>query len=208
MTMRKYGPFCLLVVVCCGIALLYGAQKGRYSPQEPQASRVQVPNKVQEQNKAVVRQLFEEMFSKGRYELHGQVFAGNCKVHFGNRNIAIQEATAEGKGLRSAAPDLEMAINQISANGDMVTVSWTARGTHTQQGAGLKPSGRKFQVHGRSEFKLANGRIVEAFNEEYRPELFRQLGVSKTQAFMFFAGERVVAALDAFIPDSAYALIH
>lgn len=201
--MHNYRLVCLLVIVFGGMVLTTAQKKPAVRPNsalEPQAGP-----RVQEQNKEVVRQLFEEMFTKGRYEKQGQVFANNCKVHFGNRNIGIQEAVAEGKELRSGAPDLVMAINQISANGDMVTVSWTARGTHTHPGAGMKPTGKRFMVQGRSEFKVENGRIVEAFNEEYRPELFRQLGVSKTRASMFFAGERFLSALGAFIPDSLYA---
>jgi predicted ester cyclase len=199
--MRNYRLVCLLALVCGGMTLMSHAQKkGRNAVEEPQAGP-----RVQEQNKAVVRQLYEEMFTHGRYELQGQVFAKGCPVHFGNRNITLQEAVAEGKGLRSAAPDLVMSINQISANGDMVTVSWTARGTHTHPGAGFKPTGKRFAVQGRSEFKVVNGKIVEAFNEEYRPELFRQLGVSKTQALMFFTGERVLSALSTFVPDRLYA---
>ncbi|HJX84097.1 MAG TPA: ester cyclase, partial [Candidatus Angelobacter sp.] len=128
-------------------------------------------------------------------------------VHFGNRSVGLQAAVAEGKGWRSAAPDLVMAINDISTNGDTVTVSWTAKGTHTGQGHGLKPTGKRFNMQGRSRFRVVNGKIVEAWNEEYRPELFRQLGVSKTQAFMFFTGERFLAAADPFIPDRFYASI-
>jgi predicted ester cyclase len=198
--MRNYRLVGLLAIVCSAVTLTSDAQKNRNAAQQPQ-----VNPRVQEQNKEVVRQLFEEMFTHGRYELQGQVFAKGCPVHFGNRNIALQEAVAEGKGLRSAAPDLVMAINHISANGDMVTVSWTARGTHTHPGAGFKPTGKRFAVQGRSEFKVVNGKIVEAFNEEYRPELFRQLGVSRTQAFMFFAGQRVLSALSTFVPDRLYA---
>jgi predicted ester cyclase len=207
--MRNYRLICLLAIVCSGLALVSYAQKrGQNAAQEPQAGpRVQDQNRVQEQNKVAVRQLFEEMFSHGRYEMQGQVFGPGCKVHFGNRNVGLQEAVAEGKGLRSAAPDMVMAINQMSVNGDMVTVSWTASGTHTHPGAGFKPSGKRFMVQGRSEFKVENGKIVEAFNEEYRPELFRQLGVSKTQAFMFFTGEKLASALDTIIPDRVYALI-
>lgn len=201
--MRNYRLVCLLAIIGGGLTLTTAQKKPAVQPnsaQQPQANP-----RVQEQNKEVVRRLFEEMFTKGRYEMQGQVFANNCPVHFGNRNVGIQEAVAEGKGLRSAAPDLVMAINQISANGDMVTVSWTARGTHTHPGAGMKPTGKRFTVQGRSEFKVENGKIVEAFNEEYRPELFRQLGVSKTRASMFFAGERLLSALGAIIPDRLYA---
>jgi predicted ester cyclase len=200
--MRNFRLVCLLAIVCGGMTLMSDAQKkGRSAAQEPQAGP-----RVQEQNKVLVRQVFEEMFNKGRYEMQSQVFAKNCQVHFGNRSLGLQGAMAEGRGLRSAAPDSVMEINQISENGNMVTVSWTSRGTHTHPGAGMKPTGKRFNVRGRSEFKVENGKIVEVINEEYRPELFRQLGVSKTQAFMFFTGERVLSALSTFVPDRLYTL--
>jgi predicted ester cyclase len=200
--MRNFRLVCLLAIVCGGMTLTSDAQKkGRNAAQELQAGP-----RVQEQNKVLVRQVFEEMYNKGRYEMQGQVFAKNCQVHFGNRSLGLQEAMAEGRGLRSAAPDSVMEINQITANGDMVTVSWMSRGTHTHPGAGIKPTGKRFNVRGRSEFKVENGKIVEVINEEYRPELFRQLGVSRTQAFMFFTGERVLSALSMFVPDRLYTL--
>lgn len=195
--MRSAKMLCLLATAACALVLVAVAQRRPNATQEPQRNNRQNP----EQAKVPVRQLFEEMWSGGRYELEGQVFAPNCKFHFGNRNLGLQQAVAEGKGLRNAAPDVVMHINQMSVNGDTVTVSWTARGTHTHQGAGLKPTGRKFTVSGRSEFKIENGKIVEASNEEYRPELFRQLGVSKGQAFMFYASESALAMLSPIIPD-------
>ncbi len=205
--MRKTSWFFSLVVICGGLALTYAAQK------KPalQPNTAQMPHANQrmsaEQAKVPVRQLFDEMFTRGRYELQGQVFAPNCPVHFGNRNVSLPQAVAEGKGWRNAAPDLVMSINQISVQGNMVSVVWTARGTHTGQGHGLKPTGRRVFMQSRSQFRVENGKIVEAFNEEYRPELFRQLGVSRTQSLMFFAGERILAALDPIIPDRLYTLL-
>lgn len=211
--MRGYRTFCLPAVVF-GLALAGTAQVKNKVPgtvQMPQATPQRMPEanlQMQaERNKVPVRQLFEEMFSHGRYELEGQVFEPNCKVHFGNRSIPLQEAVAEGKGWRSAAPDLMTKIDQITVNGNTVSVVWTATGTHTGQGHGLKPTGKRVNMQSRSTFRIQNGKIVEAFNEEYRPQLFRQLGVSRTQAFMFFTGERVLSTLGSVLPDSIYALL-
>jgi len=136
-------------------------------------------------NHLPVRQLYEELFTRGRYELTSQVFHGNCLVHFGNRHLKLEEAVNEGKGWRSAAPNLVMTVDQISETGNMVQVSWNARGTHTGEGHGLRPSRKPFLVRGNSRFLVQNGKIAEAWNEEYRPELLRQLGVSRPTAFMF-----------------------
>lgn len=199
--MRRSRTLFSLVIVCGGLALISGAQK---KPNQTVQAQPRATSQDQEKNKVPVRQLFEEMFSQGRYGLESQVFAQNCTVHFGNRTIPLREAVAEGKGWKSAAPDLVMQINKITVNGDMVTVNWTARGTHTGQGHGLKPTGKPVNMRGQSSFKVVNGKIVEAFNEEYRPELFRQLGVSKTQASLFYAGEKVLAVLNPIVPDRVY----
>jgi predicted ester cyclase len=180
------------------------AKPGQYSAKEPRLNpRIQ----EEERSKVPVRQLYEEMFTRGRYELLEQAFDKNCPVHFGNRSIRLQEAVVEGKGWRSAAPDLVMSIEQIKVSGDMVEVVWSARGTHTGQGHGLKPSGRKVAMRSTSRFRVVSGKIVEAWNEEYRPELFRQIGVSKTQAFMFFTAERLWTTLGVVIPDRFYSLL-
>ncbi len=142
--------------------------------------------------------MFDDLFTAGRYGEIDQIYDRNCTVHFGNRNLSLSEAVAEGKGWRSAAPDLVMTADQITVNGDMVTVVWSARGTHTGQGHGLKPTGKHINVRGRSEFRFANGKIVEARNDEYRDELFRQLGVSKTAAWLYEKGEDIWWAVHHF----------
>jgi predicted ester cyclase len=208
--MRDYKTVCLVLVICGGLTLIYAEQKKpswpipQTQPQQPQPQQPQA-RVSPEQNKVPVHQLFEDLFTQGRYELTGKVFARNCVVHFGNRTVALNEAVAEGNGWRSAAPDLVMSVDQISVSGDMVNVIWSARATHTGVGNGLKPTGKRISMRSASRFRVMNGQIVEAWNQEYRPELFRQLGVSKTQAFLFFAGERFLAAVDPIIPDRLYA---
>jgi len=188
-----------LTVFCLAIILLTLAVDAQKKP-----SFRENPGLQAQQAKEPVRQVYEEMFTRGRYELVNQAFAPNCIVHFGGRTIGLQEAVAEGKGWRSAAPDLVMAIEQINVSGEMVNVTWAGRGTHTGQGHGLKPTGRRFQMTSSSRFHVVNGKIVEVWNEEYRPELFRQLGVSKTTAFMFFTTERLLSALGDVLPDRIY----
>ena len=197
--MRADKMLCLMAVVCGGLSLTLAGQK--MAQRQPP---VQVNRQQAERNKVPVRQLFEEMFTQGRYELKDQVFASRCPVHFGNRNVTLERAVAEGKGWRSAAPDLVMSANEVTVNGDMVTVAWTAKGTHTGQGNGIKPTGRRISMSGRSQFRVVNGKIVEAWNEEYRPELFRQLGVSRTAAYMLMTADSLWADVSQVLPDRLY----
>jgi len=148
-----------------------------------------------EEHHIPVRQLYEEMFSRGRYELTEEVFARGCAVHFGNRHIRLEDAVAEGKGWRSAAPNLTMTVDEISTERDIVSVTWTAKGTHSGHGQGLRPSGKLFLLRGRSRFRVMDGKIHEAWNEEYRPELLRQLGVSKGHAFIMLMMMNFLSAI-------------
>jgi len=201
--MQKQRMLCLVAILCGGLTLTSGEQK-KPPLQEPQVR--QRPGKISpEQNKLVARRLFDDLFTQGRYDQIEEVFDRNCKVHFGNRHLSLSQAVAEGKGWRSAAPDLVMTPEQISEDGDRVTVLWAARGTHTAHGNGLKPTGRQVSMRSKSVFLIKNGKIVEAWNEEYRPELFRQLGVSKTAASMFDTTERLWSAISQMVPDPLYA---
>jgi predicted ester cyclase len=142
-----------------------------------------------EQNKAVARRVFEDLFTQGRYEQIDQIYDKNCAVHFGNRTASLDQVVSEGKGWRTAAPDLVMTAEEVTASDDTVTVKWTAKATHTGNAHGLKPTGKRVTVHGTSKFRLANGKIVEAWNSEYRDELFKQVGVPKTTAFLIEQGD-------------------
>ena len=198
--MQKHKILCLLLVVCLGSSVL--AQK---KPRETERKAPGQANASAEQNKVTARRVFDELFTQGRFGEANQIYAPNCRVQFGGRSESLSQAINEARGWKSAAPDLVMTPNQITANGDVVTVNWTARGTHTGQGHGLKPTGKHVNMRGRSVFRFANGKIVEATTDEYQTELFRQLGVSKTTASMVDTTERLWAAVSRLFPNPLYA---
>lgn len=198
--MRKSGTFCLLFLTCFAMTLAVAQKKPRNERQLPEKQAAPA-----EQNKVIARRVFEELTNQGRYNAVDDVFDRNCKVHFGNRTLSLSQAVAEGKGWKSAAPDLFMNVENVSQNGDMVTVVWSARGTHTGPGLGVKPTRRQISMRDKSTFLIKNGKIVEAWNSEYRDEIFRQLGVSKTAASMFETSMTLWAVVHDLFPDPLYA---
>ena len=198
--MRHYIVGLGLLITCIGIALLGEGQRRQEPLVRPGQAQVSP-----EQNKLIARRVFEEIFTGGRFNEANQIFAPNCRIHFGNRTVGWAEALAEGRGWKSASPDSTMTAEQVTTNGDRVTVVWSARGTHTGQGIGVRPTGRRFAMRDRSDFLIQSGKIVEVWNNEYRPELFRQLGVSKPAAFMFFTTERLLAVMAEILPARVYA---
>lgn len=183
--MRKSRIFCLAAMVWSAFALTLAAAEQRkpISPASPALEeRRLAPGQVQvapeERNKVVVRRVFDDLFSRGRYEIINKIYTEDCLVHHGGKRSRLEEAVAEGKGWRQAAPDLLMTVDEMSSRGDKVIVAWTARGTHRGQGNGLRPSGKHFLIRGRSEFRLAYGKIAEVWNTYDRDDLFRQIGVN------------------------------
>jgi predicted ester cyclase len=217
----------LLLIVCCGLVLALGEQnkptppliqvppalqnktvipppqtKPGMPPQNQPPTRPGQPGNQQaqdEQNKAVVRHVFDELFSQGRYEFIDQVYARDCRVHHRGNMYSLDEAVTEGKGWRSAAPDLRMLTEQMTVQGNLVTVNWMAQGTNTGRGNGLlKPTGKRILIRGRSMFRVVNGKIAEVWNEYDRDEIFRQLGVNPKVGRLFDASQAVWLSVNRF----------
>ena len=68
-------------------------------------------------------------------------------------------------------------VDHILADGDLVAVHWTARGTNTGTGNGLPATGKRLKVEGMTVFRMANGRILEEWNTIDELGLMRQLGM-------------------------------
>ncbi len=201
--MQKLSVLCLVGLICGGLAIVSAQQpKPGVRPPNKIAPPVQRQVPSAEQNKAVVRRVFEDLFSRGRYEFIEQIYEKGCPVHFGNRHLRLEDAVSEGKGWRSAAPDLLMTVDRMDAEGDKVTVDWTAKGTHTGKGNGISPTGKRVLIRGKSTFQLANGKIVEVWNTDHRDELFRQLGVPKTLAYLYEMGEDFWLAVNHFFSSA------
>src|SRR5437016_1399812 len=192
--MQVHRMFFLMVISCIGMMLTPDPQK---KPSTTVQTRPGLPGQIQiapaEQNKAVVRRVYDDLFSRGRYELIDQIYAKDCRVHFGNRQSRLEQAVAEGKGWRTAAPDLTMTVGRMDVEREFVVVDWIARGTNTGKGNGVPATGKQILIRGNSRFRVVNGKIVEVWNNFDRDEIFRQLGVppklgqlyDSTQDFLF-----------------------
>jgi len=192
--MRRTAVVALFVTACLfGIALM--AQK---KPREVQRDnpRVQAQDSPQHM-KQVVHRVFEDLFNNGRYGAISDIYASNCVVHERGKTMSLDHSVADGKNFRSAAPDVRMTPGEMTVQGNIVTVSWTGRGSHTGRANGMmKPTGKHFQVSGTSRFRIENGKIVEVWNDWDRNDLFRQIGVSPTAAYLYDKAEDVMLALE------------
>ena len=91
--------------------------------------------------------------------------SAGCKL------ICQVQDVEQARVARDAGADL------IVAEGDLVSVRWTARGTNTGSGNGIPATGKKVQTTGITMFRFANGAIAEEWTAGNQLGLMRQLGL-------------------------------
>jgi steroid delta-isomerase-like uncharacterized protein len=130
---------------------------------------------------AIARRFFDEVFSEGKLNLVDELFATDYVGH----PSGYEEATRgpEGVkeyvgGLRGAASDLTLTIEDQVAEGDKVVTRWTAQGTHDGELMGIAPTGRKAAVTGITIQRLLDGRVVEGWTSWDLMGMLQQLGVA------------------------------
>lgn len=132
---------------------------------------------LQDQNKAIARRTFEEILSKGHFELAAQLYAKDFVNHGVHRNASLEEDQAALKGWHQAFSDIVVSPEKLIAEGDLVTVYWIARGTNTGTGNGLPATGKKVDLAGITIWRIADGKIKEEWSAFDQLSMLQQLGL-------------------------------
>ncbi|MEA2165074.1 MAG: hypothetical protein QOK37_3201 [Thermoanaerobaculia bacterium] len=144
------------------------------------ASAAYARTSQQEQNKALIRRLFDAI-RQGDLAAFNAISDPECIVH------TASGATHKGGGpfsdLKSACPvcvavnPREITIDLIVATDDLVTVRTTLRGTQVGTLVGVPPTGKQFVASYINIYRIQNGRIVENWVGLDRLSLAQQLGM-------------------------------
>jgi steroid delta-isomerase-like uncharacterized protein len=133
-----------------------------------------------ENNKAIVRRVFEEVWNKGSLSLVDELFAPNYEDHDASTPDFGRGPESEKKRVtlyRNAFPDVRLTIEDIIAEGETVMTRWSCRGTHKGDLSGIAPTGKQFTISGITVARLAHGKIAEAHVNWDALGLMRQLGI-------------------------------
>jgi len=125
------------------------------------APSVPVAVSQQEMNKAVARRVFEEIFNQGNFQVADQIYARDFVNHGLHRNASLQDDQAAARWEKQAFPDLKMTVDLMVAEGDLVTVVWTLRGTNTAAASPLPATGVKLELRGITVWRIVDGKIRE-----------------------------------------------
>ncbi len=131
-----------------------------------------------EENKLLIRRLFEDVINTGEVERADELVADDFVEH--------NPAPGQGSGLEgfkqvvamlhSAFPDLVITIDELIAEGDLVSVRLTARGTHGAPFQGIQPTGKRVEWGGISMIRIAGNKVVERWFHADSLGLMRQIG--------------------------------
>jgi steroid delta-isomerase-like uncharacterized protein len=135
---------------------------------------------MSEQNEAIVRRWFEEVWNQGRAATIDELFPADAVAH----GLGDSEQDVHGPdefkplvaNIRGALPDVNIHIDDIFSEDDRVAVRITLRGTHTGNGLGVPPTGRSVSIQGIIIARLVEGRFVEGWNSYDQLGLLRQTG--------------------------------
>ena len=135
-----------------------------------------------EQNKTLVRRAFDELINQEKKSIIEEVFSQDVVIHDPFMGTASGiDAFKELLGMFDAAfPGHRVTVENITAEGDYVSVLHTHTATHTGQFMQLPPTGKTIVVNGIELYRVVNGKIVEFWRKDDDVSLLMQLGAIPT----------------------------
>ena len=136
-----------------------------------------------EENKAVVRKMFEAINKKNLASLD-KLMAPDFVLHINGRQKQGWEANKQFLEAEIRAfPDLHVTIEDIIAEGDLVCVRLQETATHNGEYRGLAPTGRKLSYSVAAFWRLAEGKIAEGLVTYDQMDFLKQLGAIEWKGF-------------------------
>jgi steroid delta-isomerase-like uncharacterized protein len=136
---------------------------------------------MSDQNKALIRRWFEEVWNKGREEAIDEMFAEDGIAHGLADEAGEPLRGATGfkpffRKFRAAFPDIEVVVEDTVTEGEKVAARCTVRGKHQSDSLGFAATQLPMEITGITIVRVRDGKIVEAWNNFDFMSMFRQLG--------------------------------
>jgi steroid delta-isomerase-like uncharacterized protein len=137
-----------------------------------------------EQNKRLVRRVYEECINGGKFELLDSLIADGFQGAPGSPGAqGLQGPAAFAaplKALHQAFPDIHYEVLDLLAEGDRVAIRWRWTGTHQAQFTAYPATHRKMSNDGMAVFRVEGGKIAASWIQTDRLGFLQEMGaVSK-----------------------------
>jgi predicted ester cyclase len=141
----------------------------------PSASSSVAPISQQEQNKAIARRVFEEIFNQGKFQVADEIYAPDFVNHGLHANADLQVDQAAVHFEKQACPDLKITYGPMVAEGDLVSVLWVFRGTDSARVGWVPATGAKIEVKGITIWRIEDGRIRDEWTSMNELTVIREV---------------------------------
>ena len=137
---------------------------------------------MSENNKAVLRRCFEEVWNRGRTDVIDELLARDAVIH------GLEDATGqpvEGyaayenfhRQFRGAFPNIAVSIDDMVAEGDKVAARCSVAAKHTGGTLGFEATHSDVEFDGMTIVVIRDGKIAEAWNNFDFMRMNKQLGL-------------------------------
>lgn len=131
----------------------------------------------EEQNEALIREVLE-LINDRDLDAAFELYAPDYIYHGpGGQELRGRDGI---RGLwavfLAAFPDLHSTVDDVIAEGDKLVLRWTIQGTHTGEFLGIPASNNQISLSVTEIFRIADGQLVEAWDQYDRLGLMEQIG--------------------------------
>ena len=133
-----------------------------------------------EENVQIMRRWFQEVWNEGRIETIHELFSPQGVAHGQETPEAELHGPKEFEGfvrkIRSAFPDMQLAVEDVFATGDKGVLRWSGVMKHTGDAMGTPGSGRTVRLRGMTLARFADGKVVESWDNWDQLGMLQQIG--------------------------------
>lgn len=133
-----------------------------------------------EADKGLVSRIADDIWNRGDLAVCEEVMTTDAKYHGPHmpNGIGTRDDWRRAIGMyREAIPDSHVTFEELIVAGDTVVGRWTATGTHTRPLPGVAATGKRIAIGGITIYRIAGGKIVEAWEQLDMLGMWQQLGV-------------------------------
>ena len=132
-----------------------------------------------EENKALARRWFEDLFNTGNLEVTDEIIAPEHVNH--DPTLPDIPTGPEGQKqivnlYRGAFTNAHISVEDQLAEGDRVVTRWTGSGTHQGELMGVAPTGNQVRITGITINRVSGGKIVESWSNYDAFGMMQQIG--------------------------------
>jgi len=130
--------------------------------------------------RSLISRIADDIWNRGDLAVVDEIMSPDARYHGPHMPNGLGDREAWRSAIaryRGAFPDSHVIFEDMIFTGDMVVGRWTATATHTGPLPGVRPTGKRIAIGGITIYRIANDKVVEAWEQLDMLGMWQQLGV-------------------------------